>query len=71
MIEAQRFNEVHALMLVHSFSPNDAWLADYVAFAEALGGSDATPDAIVSVGERQGIELTLGWVKGEAAFLYV
>jgi hypothetical protein len=68
LIEADRFNARHALMLVHSFSPTSAWLDDYRAFARELG-LEAGADEIVRVGERAGVELSIGWVRGEAAFL--
>jgi hypothetical protein len=71
LIEAQRFTARHALMLVHSFSPTDTWFADYAAVANALGVEVTAPDSMVSVRERQGVALYLGWVKGEPAFLNV
>lgn len=68
LIEAGRFNARHALMLVHSFSPTNAWFEDYAAFGRVLG-AEVERDRIVAVGERGGVDLYLGWVKGEAAFL--
>jgi hypothetical protein len=68
LIEADRFNARHALMLVHSFSRTSAWLDDYRAFARELG-VEAGADEIVRVGARGGVELSVGWVRGEAAFL--
>ncbi len=56
LIGAGRFNTPHALMLVHSFSPTDAWFGDYSAFARELG-VEVEPDAIFRVGDRQGVEL--------------
>lgn len=70
LIEAERFNAQHAVMLVHSFSPTDAWFDDYTAFASQLGVV-AKPNEIVLVGHRQGIDLYVGWVRGDAAFLEV
>jgi hypothetical protein len=70
LIEAERFNAPVALMLVHSFSPTRSWFDDYSAFATGLGVV-AEPNEIARVGVRQGIELYLGWVQGEAAFLQV
>lgn len=37
ILEAQRFNAAYALMVVHSFSPEQAWLADYQAFLALFG----------------------------------
>jgi Domain of unknown function (DUF6946) len=69
LIEAQRFNARHALMLVHSFSPADEWLSDYQAFARALGADGADAGTLSFVGDRSGVDLYLGWTKGEERFL--
>jgi hypothetical protein len=72
LIEAERFNARHALMLVHSFSqkePPDSF-DDYERFA-ALLCTKVAKDAIAHVGKRDGVELYLGWVTGEAEFLSV
>src|SRR5205823_6638725 len=61
ILEAQRFTAQHAVMLVHSFSASDAWLADYQAFTQRMGASGADADLIVAVGERGDIPLYLGW----------
>jgi hypothetical protein len=70
LIEAERFNAPYALMLVHSFSPTDDWFADYRSLA-ALLGATVEPDTIAHVGERAGVHLYLGWVKGEPDWLTV
>jgi hypothetical protein len=70
VIEAERFNAPHALMLVHSFSPTCESFVDYEGFATALGVA-AEPNAIAYVGGRAGVELYLGWATGEAEFLTV
>jgi uncharacterized protein DUF6946 len=70
LIEAERFNARHALMLVHSFSPTGEWFDDYRSFAALLGVA-VEPDTIAHVGERAGVGLYLGWVKGEADWLAV
>lgn len=72
LIEAERFNARHALMLVHSFNqkePPDSF-DDYECFA-ALLRTKVEKDAIAHVGKRDGVELYLGWVIGEAEFLSV
>jgi hypothetical protein len=68
ILEAQRFAAHHALMLVHSFSAEDAWLDEYQAFAQRMGARDADADAIVVVGERGGIPLYLSWIRGEERY---
>jgi hypothetical protein len=72
LIEAERFNARHALILVHSFSqknPPDSF-GDYEHFADLLS-TTVKKDAIARVGERAGADLYLGWVTGEAEFLAV
>ncbi|MBA3927988.1 MAG: hypothetical protein C0521_00215 [Xanthomonas sp.] len=68
IIEAQRFNASHALMLVHSFSRSNEWFQDYVAFVGLMGGV-ATSNSMVSVGNRSGVELHFAWVSGDPAYL--
>jgi hypothetical protein len=70
LIEAERFNAKHALMLVHSFSQTGAWFDDYQSFAALLRVA-VEPDTIACVGERAGVDLYLGWVTGEPEWLAV
>ena len=62
LIEAQRYGARHAVMLVHSFSDQDVGLADYRAFAAALGVSGADPDRLSEPKTYDDVELRLGWV---------
>lgn len=68
IIEAQRFNAAHAVMLVHSFSQSGEWFQDYAAFVALMGGT-AEAGKLVSVGDRSGVSLHLAWVSGNAAYL--
>lgn len=68
IIEAKRFGALHAVMLVHSFSQSHKWFEDYSAFA-ALFGVEVAANCIVSVGQRNGVHLHLGWVCGNAKYL--
>ncbi len=68
IIEAQRFNAAHAVMLVHSFSQSSEWFQDYAAFVSLMGGS-AKENSIISVGSRSGVSLHLAWVRGNASYL--
>ena len=68
VIEAQRFNAAHAVMLVHSFSRSSEWFQDYSAFVALMGGS-AVDNGLVSVGVRSGVSLHLAWVVGNAHYL--
>lgn len=68
IIEAQRFNAAHAVILVHSFSRSGEWFQDYAAFVALMGGA-AEDNKLVSVGVRSGVSLHLAWVKGNAVYL--
>lgn len=68
IIEAQRFNAAHAVMLVHSFSQSSEWFQDYASFVSLMGGR-AEEGSIVSVGSRSGIALHFVWVRGNANYL--
>lgn len=68
IIEAKRFNAVHAVMLVHSFSQSSEWFQDYAAFVALMGGS-AEENRMSSVGSRSGVSLHLAWVRGNASYL--
>ena len=68
VIEAKRFGATHAVMLVHSFSQAHQWFEDYAAFA-ALLGVEVAVNRVVSVGQRGGVHLHLGWVCGDAKYL--
>ena len=66
LIEAERFNAKHALMMVHSFSPTNEGYEDFEKFA-GLYGVQTERDKIISLGWTNGIGLYIGWVKGDAA----
>jgi hypothetical protein len=68
VIEARRFLAAHAVMLVHSFSQQDAWYDDFERFARALDAEPAKGKLTVVPG-RTGPTLHLGWVRGDAAHL--
>jgi hypothetical protein len=65
---AERFHADHAVMLVHSFSPTNAWFEDYRAFA-ALFGVDARPNSFYRAKRLSKTELHLGWICGASAYL--
>ena len=68
VIEARKFKAENALMLVHSFSRNDEWLADYCRFLE-LFRAKGDIDSLVFAKNIGGINLYLGWVKGNKKYL--
>lgn len=65
LLEAERYRAEHALMLVHSFSAEDASFGDYRAFATLLGlpVEGLRPDRIVGSKQYGPIRLHLGWVR--------
>lgn len=60
LIEAKRFGCAGAAMIVHSFSPENAWLDDFQEFAKALS-ADVGPDMPALVGPFDEIPLLLSW----------
>lgn len=64
IIEAQRFNAAHAIMLVHSFSETHAHFGDFERFV-GLYDCAASRDIVISVGEWSGVQLHFAWVTGE------
>jgi hypothetical protein len=68
VIEAERFGALHAVMLVHSFSPENLWFDDFAQFC-ALFGLVAQLDGIASTTLGNGVVLHLGWVHGDGRYL--
>jgi hypothetical protein len=68
VIEAKRFNASTALMLVHSFSPNQERFPDYSNFA-SLFGISAQSDVIHFAKRIDYVNLYLAWITGEKEYL--
>ena len=69
IIEAKRFNASLAVMLVHSFSPENRWYEEaYKPFLE-LFGTSAQLNRLMLLGQPDGIPLYSGWVEGDKRFL--
>jgi len=68
LIEAQRYNAAHAVMLVHSFSQTREHFEDYQQFV-MLFGRNAAPETVVPVEPRSGISLHFAWVTGNHEYL--
>lgn len=64
LIEARRFGARHAVMLVHSFSPQHQWFEDFANFA-GMYGARAEVNRLVAGPSIDGISLHLGWAHGE------
>jgi hypothetical protein len=65
LLEAERFNATHALMLVHAADGAAPDRDERRALVAALGGTRAD-DGIVAVTAPVDIALYLGWVEGES-----
>ena len=63
LIEARRFNSRYAVLLVHSFSAENAWLEDFQAFT-ALYGARCDCGRLQRLADRDGCGLLAAWVKG-------
>ena len=70
VIEANRFNAAHAMMLIHSFSQAHKWFEDYQRFL-SLFGVKGDPNTITSVGRRGSLLLYFAWVRGEERYLRI
>jgi len=68
MIEADKFQARHAIMLVHSFSQTDEWFEDYETFLSLFGVSGSI-DELVSAGSVAEISLHFAWVRGDPRYL--
>jgi len=61
IILAEKFNAKNALMLVHSFAPNNDTFEDYCQFLK-LFGKKGKADSITYPKTTNGIKLFFGWV---------
>jgi hypothetical protein len=68
VLEAQRFLAPHAVMLVQAFGLAEQSFADFAAFS-ALFEAQASVGQVVTVGQRGGVSLYLGWCAGDERFL--
>lgn len=68
IIEAKRFGARQAMMLVHSFSQSHEWFEDYAAFA-SLFQTEVAIGQVVDAGTCGDIQLSLGWICGDAKYL--
>jgi Domain of unknown function (DUF6946) len=64
---ADDFAAESAVMLVHSFSPSHRWYDDFMAFARLFNVAPVR-GSLVSVGQRSGLPLYLGWCVGDQQF---
>lgn len=68
IIEAERFGTKAAVMLVHTFSPEDKWFTEYCEFSR-LFGIEAEIGVLGTTQARNELPLYLGWVHGDERYL--
>lgn len=69
IVEARRFNTDVAAMIVHSFSPDNAWSDDFGSFTEALGVGRVGPGGVAELTLPEGLPFRIGWASGDPRFL--
>lgn len=60
--EAKRFGYTRAAMVVHSFSAEKAWFAEFVAFTHAIGMPISKPGHFSPDHICDGVAMNIGWV---------
>jgi hypothetical protein len=68
VIEAEHFRADFAVMLVHSFSPQNLWSEDYQKFIGLYGVKQDTGQLAV-LKQLNGITLLSAWIKGNKKYL--
>ncbi len=68
VIEAKKVNALNAVMVVHTFSPTNEWIADYQAFLR-LFGLDGEVNKTVSKQLSENLMLHFAWVHGSKKYL--
>lgn len=68
IIEVKKFKAENALVLVHSFSKSNEGFNDYCQFL-SLFGIDGNINSLAFAKNIDGINLYLGWVKGDEKYL--
>jgi hypothetical protein len=69
LIESERFKTDAAAMIVHSFSADDLWLADFQRFVALFGDFGVVPTGRLVRVDLTPRPLYLGWAKGDPMFL--
>ena len=67
LIEAERFDAKLAGMIVHSFSPEKRWFAEFARFG-ALLGCTIEPGQSATISVPSGRSLMIGWAAGDQRF---
>lgn len=61
LYEAHRYHAKVAIMMVHSFDPNDPGVKDFAELSIAMGMPKAGATRLVGPVSREGVDLYLGW----------
>lgn len=64
ILTAQKYCAKKAIMMVHTFSPNNDSYPDYVAFSKMLG-YEPVMNCFTEYKSKSGVLLSLGWVNNE------
>lgn len=65
---AHQFHAANAVLLIHSFSPNEKWHEDFEAFCLAMGAEILTAN-VYQVSRFSNPALFLAWCTGDLSFL--
>ena len=65
ILTAQHYRVRRAAMVVQSFSPDRAWLDDFIQFAALFGIATPTTDRLHDADRPSGIALRLGWASAQ------
>jgi hypothetical protein len=68
VIEADRFGATQAVMIIHSFSPNNRWFEEFKAFV-TLFKANVDIGILTTVEARNKLPLHLAWVHGDERYL--
>lgn len=71
ILEAERFNANHAVLLIHSFSQQGQWFEDFSSFVQLFGfnSDEIILGKINSMVMNNGLNLHFVWVRGDELFL--
>ncbi len=71
ILTAEQFTAKKAIMIVHSFSQSDKWFKDYFDFVKLINSNLNTKVNEINKCKTlsSGIELYVGWIKGEEKYL--
>lgn len=73
ILTAEKFCAKKAVMIIHSFSPKNKWHNDYLEFVKMLNPNPNISEEVGTIERcktlKSGIELYIGWIKGNEKYL--